>query len=476
VKEIVSANTAKSLSAGHADRVAANYAPPCDPHAEMAVLGAMMLGQEDANLEALPRLSPGDFYYPAHNAVYRAMGCLINKGQPVDIVTVKDELTRAGVLDKCGGVSFLMELGDFVPTTANIAHYQGIVADYSLRRSLIKVCGNIGASATSGEVTGRETLETLKKAVTRLDILSNRGRLQYATMEEVSAEAVEYLASGSMHGYRIGLPDIDNMLGGIRQSETTVIGAGPGTGKTALAIQWAVACAEAGAQTLFVSGEMPARGIYIRAAFAIADINAQELKKRSMTQEEADRYKKACRYLNSLPINIVDARTFGGPITATGIISLARRTAPRVVMVDYLQKITPDTTTDYGANRQAEVQAISKILSTGFVELDVAGLVLAQLNRQGQSSNTRPDMRALRESGAIEADANNIILLYEESKEEPQSLGMKYSPAVVGFNLDKQRDGVTGVGSFAFDKRFGRFAPIATATAEGGGYITNDKF
>lgn len=438
--------------------------PPSSPEAEMSVLGALLLGDKTAiGKVVVLGLTREDFYRDAHGRIYESMVNIAKAHSPIDIVTVKDELTRAGILDEIGGLSYLITLGEFVPTTANITHYAEIVREKAALRSLIENAGELAGRAFAGTETSRSLITEFSRRLQKIGEGGGAGA-SVVGIDIAITEAIENLVTKPGSGFPFGVKELDRLLQGLRPSEMTVLAARPGQGKTMAMCQQAVSAARTGARVTIASLEMPRADIAHRMTCQIAKIDMQAVRERGgkLTQSEAEGYKKAAEELLKLNITIFDTK--GAYLDIDTIIAMVEKEHQEgrcdLFFLDYLQKVPVKNSGLTGSNRERQVAYIATELSLLSLRLEIPVLALAQLRREEPGSNKPPTMSDLRESGQIEADANNIILLHQvdpDKSEWSESGVQSYTPATVNFVLEKQRSGATGLVKTVFQKRWGTF-------------------
>ncbi len=386
--------------------------PPCDLNAEQAVLGSVLLAPQ-ARREVGEILGVEDFYRPAHQAIYAASLTLMQGAQGVDVITVAAELERRGDLVRVGGPPYLHTLLAAVPTTANVAYYADIVAAKAVQRRMIEAGTRIvqmGYASDSDSITdtvsrARAELDKLSSAVVAGDVVE---------MAELVPEALAELEQPLAPGYPTGFVDLDDVLGGgLHPGTLTIIGARPGVGKSILCLQFAAGVAKAGYGALMFSLEMSRSELMGRFFADAATIELTRLHGHTLDDDDWRRLMAKTPTIAAWPLAVADIPRIG----LVGIAARARDRAatPRglaLVVVDYLQLVTPS---DPKATREQQVSALSRGLKLLARELNVPVVAAAQLNRgPEQRTDKRPVLSDLRESGAIEADADTVMLLHDE--------------------------------------------------------------
>ncbi len=433
--------------------------PPHDLQAEESLLGAMMLSKEAISIAATI-LGPDDFYKPAHGHVYDAICSLDIAGQPADPITVADELRRHDLLDIVGGLSALVDIQATTPATTNAGRYARIIEEHSLLRRLIGVSGEISEMAyghpedVSKAVDEAETLvfEISERRVTdsmvRIhDLLSdNLDRLE-ALVERGDA------ITGVPTGYR----DLDRILAGLQPNALYVVGARPAMGKSAFALGMAAhAALEANMPVLFFSLEMGNLELSQRMLCAEAQIDSTRIRTGNLNDADWDRISNAVGRLAEAPIWLDDNPS----LTVMELRAKARRLKSQVgslgmIVVDYLQLMTGRNSAE---SRQVEVSEMSRGLKVLARELGCPVVALSQLSRGLEMrADKRPTLADLRESGALEQDADVVMFLYRDEMYHPESPDRGMAEVIIA----KHRSGPTGKVNLAFREHLTRFDNMA---------------
>lgn len=435
--------------------------PPWSEDAEQAVLSAMLI-DPDAVLRAIEHVNDSMFYAERHRRIFRAMISIAEKGGVVDPFTLSDELQRRGELDGSGGKEYLGFLLDFVPTAANIEYHAAIVREKGILRKLIEVSTAIVADAFEAKLTARELLDAAESKIFQVsqaqtkDGFTRIKELLWPTMERIEALA----ASGqTVTGVGTGFKDLDEMTSGFQPADLIIVAARPSMGKTAFTLNIAQhAAIEDKVPVAFFSLEMSKESLVQRMLTSEARIDAQRLRKGMLRDDDITRLARAAGILSSAPVWIDD--TPG--ITILEMRSKARRLKAEsgigMVIVDYLQLMAGPAGVE---SRQQEVSQISRGLKALAKELNVPVVALSQLSRapeQRTGDNKRPQLSDLRESGAIEQDADLIMFLFRQefydgpTDKDGNSLEGK-AEVIVG----KQRNGPIGSVNLFFHKQYTRF-------------------
>lgn len=409
--------------------------PPHDIDAERSVLGALLI-DSDSIVKVVEFLIPEHFYRNSHEKIYESIRNLYEKREPADLITVPDELRRLKELDKIGGVAYLTDLVNSVPTAANIEHYARIIRDLAVRRNLIRAASTINELAFSDE----EVDQMLDDAEASLfNVSQDKIRQDFVPISEtleVTFERLDELSKtrGALRGVPTGLKGLDKMLSGLRDEELIILAARPSVGKSSLAINIGQHAATAHKKGVaFFSLEMGKESIVDRMISAQGDIDNWRIATGNLEAEDFEKYSIAAGELAEAPFFIDDT---------PGISVLEMRTKARRLMlehdidliaVDYLQLVK-------GRNLQSRVQEVSEIsqgLKNLARELKVPVLALSQLSRavEQRGGEKRPQLSDLRDSGSIEQDADVVIFLYrpdDEDRENHQLIVAKHRNGPTG--------------------------------------------
>jgi replicative DNA helicase len=435
--------------------------PPWSEDAEQAVLSAMLIDQ-DAVLRAVEHVNDSMFYAERHRRIFRAMVSIAEKGGVVDPLTLSDELLRRGELEGSGGKDYIGLLLDIVPTAANIEYHAAIVREKGILRRLIEVSTAIVSDAFEAKLTARELLDEAESKIFQVsqaqtkDGFTRIKELLWPTMERIEA-----LQAGgqTVTGVASGFKDLDEMTSGFQPADLIIVAARPSMGKTAFTLNIAQhAAIEDKVPVAFFSLEMSKESLVQRMLTSEARIDAQRLRKGMLRDDDFPRLARAAGILSGAPVWIDD--TPG--ISILEMRSKARRLKAEsgvgMVIVDYLQLMQGPAGVE---SRQQEVSQISRGLKALAKELNVPVIALSQLSRapeQRTGDNKRPQLSDLRESGAIEQDADLIMFLFRQefydgpTDKDGNSLEGK-AEVIVG----KQRNGPIGNVNLFFHKQYTRF-------------------
>jgi len=435
--------------------------PPQNLDAEESVLGAMMLspGAIGAVSEIL---DAGDFYRESHGKIYRAALALYARGEPVDAITLVDELEQRGELEGAGGRSRVHELAALVPASANAGHYARIVREMATLRGLIRVGSEI---ATLGWERVGEPADLVDRAEQIVFELSqSRVSTEFSHIEALLKESFEritalYEAGEEITGVPSGFRDVDRLTSGFQPGNLVIVAARPSMGKSAfgLCIGANIAIRHQVPVALFTL-EMSKAEVTQRLMCSEAKVESQRLRSGKLAPDDWPRLTAACDKLAKAPIYVDDT----GSITMMEIRSKARRLKSKeptlgLIIVDYLQLMTSGASVE---NRVQEVSQISRNLKILARDLDVPILAMSQLSRAvEQRHDKRPILSDLRESGSIEQDADLVAFIYRDEYYNDDSPDQGLAEVI----LAKHRNGPTGIEKLSFLKRYAKFADLAAA-------------
>jgi replicative DNA helicase len=449
--------------------------PPYSEDAEQAVLAAMLM-EQDAVMRAVELLDDTMFYREGHRRIFRAMVSITERGAVVDPLTLSDELSRRGELEASGGKEYVGFLVDAVPTAANVEYHARIVREKALLRRLIEVSTEIVGEAFEGRLQAAELLDEAEHKI--FQVSQQRGRDGFTRIKELlwpTMEKIEALQRGgkTITGVASGFIDLDEMTSGFQPSEMVIVAARPSMGKTAFVLNIAQHSAiENKVPIAFFSLEMSKESLVQRLLTSEARIDAQKLRKGMLRDDDFPRLARAAGILSSAPIWIDD--TPG--ITLLEMRSKARRLKADnglgMVIVDYLQLVQGPS----AENRQQEISTISRSLKALAKELAVPVIALSQLSRAPEQrtgdSKGRPQLSDLRESGAIEQDADLVMAIYRPEVYAERSPDGGPPTDKDGNSLEgraeiillKQRNGPIGTVNLHFHKAYTRFESYSART------------
>ena len=438
--------------------------PPFSPEAEASVLGGMLIDGE-AVARVVEFVDDSMFYREAHRRIYRAMVRLFERGGVIDVVTVSEALKEGAELENAGGLEYLASLLDAVPTAANIEYHARIVHDKAMLRRLIDAAHAIVRDVY--EPSGRPVDEVLDQAEqTVFRVSESRNREGFVWIKEVLWPTFEHIerlqeSQGGISGLAAGFADLDRMTTGFQAGDLVIVAGRPSMGKTSWALNVAQnAAIEHGVPVAIFSLEMSKEQLVQRFLCAEGRVNAQKLRRGRLEADEYQRLARAAAHLNAAPIWIDDSATGNVLEMKAKSRRLKADAELGLIVVDYIQLMSGATRTD---SRVQEVSEISRGLKAMARELEVPVIALSQLSRAPeQRPDRRPQLSDLRESGAIEQDADVVMFLYRPeyyyglTDKDGQSLEGKAELLVA-----KQRNGPTGTVNLYFHKDLTRFDSVA---------------
>lgn len=399
--------------------------PPHNLAAEVSVLGSILI-DEDAILQIAEIIKPEDFYEPSHRLIYEAMVNLFEKRQPIDAVTLTDQLKKNQNLTASGGPSAIAKLTNEVSTSSNITHYAQLVAEASMRRQLISMTSEVGELAFDESKETQDILDATEQKI--FAISQTQDRDAFVPIKDTLAESFERLDEmqrnpGSMRGIPTGLMDLDNILAGLNKSNLLILAARPGMGKTAFSLNVAQHIAVVEKKKVgFFSLEMSKEELVDRLLVSQADIDAWKLKTGRLDQQDFMKLSDAMGVLADAHIFIDDKPGMSIFEMRTKARRLAMEHGLDFLVVDYLQ-LAHGRTMD---NRVQEVAEISQGLKNIARELKIPVMALSQLSRAIESRGEKtPQLSDLRESGSIEQDADAVMFLYRKDDDIRESINLK---------------------------------------------------
>ncbi|EIF01180.1 replicative DNA helicase [Saccharomonospora glauca] len=436
--------------------------PPQDTAAEQSVLGGMLLSK-DAIADVIEVLRPGDFYRPAHQAVYDCILDLYGRGEPADPITVSAELERRGELARVGGAPYLHTLIATVPTAANAGYYAKIVAEKAILRRLVEAGTRIvqygyGADGDGGDVN--EVVDRAQAAI--YEVTERRTSEDYVALEELlqpTMDEIDAIASrgGTAQGIPTGFADLDEVTNGLHPGQMIIIAARPGVGKSTLGLDFARSCSiKHGMTSVIFSLEMSRTEIVMRMLSAEAKIRLADMRGGRMSDDDWTRLARRMSEISEAPLFIDDSPN----LTMMEIRAKARRLKQRndlkLIVVDYMQLMTSGKRVE---SRQQEVSEFSRQLKLLAKELEVPVVAISQLNRgPEQRTDKRPMLADLRESGSLEQDADMVLLIHRPDaweRDDPRA-------GEADLILAKHRAGPTSTISVAHQLHYSRFTDLAT--------------
>ncbi|MGI6142982.1 MAG: replicative DNA helicase [bacterium] len=432
--------------------------PPFSLEAEQSVLGAMFLERE-AVLVAAEILQPEDFYRDAHRYIFEAILDLEERGRPADLVTVTETLRQQGRLDDVGGLAFVTTLAESVPTAANVEYYARIVEEKAILRRLIREATRIIQNSYEASTEAAAILDDAEQAILRISQYRNQsGFMAIKDLISAAYDRIEFLYQnkGGVTGIPTGFKDLDRLTAGLQPSDLIVVAARPSMGKTSFALNVALHVAlEAKIPVAIFSLEMSREQLIQRMLSSEAGIDGQRLRTGFLDEEDWLLLTTAMARLSEAPIFIDDTPS----ITVMDIRAKARRLVQErgqaLILLDYLQLVNSRRAFE---SRQQEITEISRGLKALARELQVPVVALSQLSRAvEQRQDKRPVLSDLRESGAIEQDADVVAFIYRDEYYNPDTEKKGIAEIIIG----KQRNGPTGLVQLAFLKDSMRFRDLS---------------
>ena len=443
--------------------------PPHSVEAEQAVLGGLLL--DNSTWDAIAdRLTAEDFYRRDHQQIFSAIAELAGRSEPADAVTLAEYLAAKGEAEDTGGLAYLAGLARETPTAANIRAYADIVRERSLLRHLIRVSGEIAASAYASE--GRPAKDLVDEAERLVFQIAEAGRRTgsgFVALKDILGETIDRLDmlhenQGQLTGISTGYTDLDRMTAGLQPGDLVIVAGRPSMGKTTFALNIGEnAAISAGVPVAVFSMEMSREQLSMRMISSLGRVDQSHLRTGMFGDEDWARINGAIAQMKTAPIYIDDS----GALTPTEVRARARRLSRErglgLIIVDYLQLMQVPGTKE---NRATEISEISRSLKALAKELRVPVIALSQLNRGvEQRTDKKPVMSDLRESGAIEQDADVIMLIYREEVYDQDTPRKGIADIIVA----KQRNGPTGEVHLTFLGKYTRFENMASGGYDYGG-------
>lgn len=472
---MISRNDTTSVrTVGPAMVVPPGRVPPHNIDAEMSLLGSMLLDRE-AIANILPVLGPDEshyFYRPDHEQLFLALIDMYDANRQIDLVTVQDEMQRQEMLERVGGVGYLVSLAESVPSAANAEHYARIVRDKGMMRDLIRCSGELAELGYAAHPSAEELLDLAEQklfAVTERRISRQANRLRdllTPLFQQIESRDESYLS-----GIATGFTELDELTSGFQKGDLIIVAGRPSMGKTALGLT--MADHMAGNDHLavaFFSMEMSNQQVAQRILCSRGKVDSHRFRRHMLDEEDINRLGHVCEELAKAPFFVDDTPGMTVLELRAKARRLARQHDVQAIFVDYLQLMRAS-----GAeSRQQEIAAISAGLKALGRELNVPIIAMAQLNRQAEGrEGHRPRMSDLRESGAIEQDADVVLLIHREEYYKPQQIDVQGIAEII---IAKQRNGPTDIVKLSFNRRLTRFDNLFQGSvAEADGYAPSEE-
>jgi replicative DNA helicase len=455
------------------DEVARLRVPPHSIEAEQSVLGGLLL-DNSAWDRAGDLLGDSDFYRFEHRQIYAAIGTLINATKPADVITVYEQLQSHGKGDECGGLAYLNALAQSVPSAANIRRYAEIVRERAVLRKLVAASDEIATAAFNPQ--GRAVSQILDEAegkIFRIGEEGSRSRQGFQSMDQLVVQLIDRVnelhenGAEEVTGVRTGFYDLDRMTAGLQPGDLVVLAARPSMGKTAFALNIGEHVAvQEGLPVVVFSMEMGAAQLALRLVGSLGRIDQQHLRTGALKDDEWGRLSEAVERLSKVSLYIDESPA----LSPSEVRARARRQARQcgklgLIIVDYMQLMSGSADSS-DENRATVLGEISRGLKGLAKELQCPVIALSQLNRSVETrTDKRPMMSDLRESGAIEQDADVIMFIY---RDEYYTKDACKEPGVAEIIIGKQRNGPTGTVKLTFLKPLTRFDNLAPGSGGGG--------
>ena len=434
--------------------------PPASVEAEQAVLGAMLLKPE-AVTTAAEELSADDFYRETHRLIYEAMMELKDRTEPVDLVTLTEQLKKADKLAKIGGIPALSLIANSVPTAANVHYHARIVHEKAQLRSLISAATEIAGAAYESADEVEDIMDNAEKRI--LAVSSGKRSKDFVPLQEILLDTLEqidarYNNKGSLTGLPTGFTELDHLTAGLQKSDLILVAARPSMGKTAFTLNIAAhVVLRAREPVAFFSLEMSKEQLVQRLLCSEGRIDSQRLRVGELEEKEWGDLIDTANRLSAAPLYIDDTPS----ITVMELRSKARRLKAEhglsLIVIDYLQ-LMQGRASKNGDNRQQEISEISRSLKALARELNVPVIALSQLSRSVESRQVkRPMLSDLRESGSLEQDADIVMFLYREDYYDPETENKNITEVIIA----KHRNGPVDTVDLTFLKQFTKFGNLS---------------
>ena len=432
-----------------------NKVPPHDAEAEQAVLSSMFIDREAVSV-AMEVLKGDDFYRPDNRAVFEAALELFAKGEPIDIITVKNRLEEKGIFEQVGGIGYISQIAASVGSSVNIRNYAKIVKDKAVLRTLIKTTGEITQQCYDGKESINHILDNAEQGI--FNIMEGRSSSGIFHIKDVAVSAFEriediYKNKGKLTGVPSGFADFDAKTAGLQPSDLILLAARPSMGKTAFALNIAQnAAIRANVPVAIFSLEMSKEQLVNRMLCSEAMIDAQKLRTGELNEDDWPKLIQAIGPLSQADIYIDDTPGVSPMDIRAKCRKLKLEKGVGLILIDYLQLMSSDSKTD---SRQQEISEISRSLKAIAREMNAPVVALSQLSRACESrTDHRPMLSDLRESGAIEQDADVVAFLYRDEYYFPDTEKKNQAELIIA----KQRNGPTGTVDLMWLGQYTKFA------------------
>ncbi|GGZ14797.1 replicative DNA helicase [Echinicola pacifica] len=417
--------------------------PPQAIDLEEAVLGALML-EKEAITAVVDILKPDSFYKDAHKEIYDAILLLFNESEPIDMLTVTNKLRKTGKLEVSGGAYYITELTTKISSAANIEYHARIITEMAMKRHMIRICSEIQKEAYEDTTDVFELLDTMEQSL--FEISENNIRKNYADMKSIMREAIAELEgkkdlTDGLTGVPSGFTALDRVTSGWQKSDLVIIAARPAMGKTAFVLSvLRNAAVDHSRPVAIFSLEMSAIQLVNRLISSEAELDSEKIKKGNLADYEWEQLIHKTNKLSSAPLFVDDTPALSILELRAKCRRLKAQSDIQMIVVDYLQLMSGDSKSSASGNREQEISSISRALKKIAKELEVPVIALSQLSRavETRGGDKRPQLSDLRESGAIEQDADIVMFLYR--------------PEYYGINEDEDGNSTLGTGEVIIAK------------------------
>src|SRR5262245_60543141 len=442
---------------------------PHNLEAEKCVLGAILINNQAFN-QAAEVIDAQDFFRDAHRRIFEKMVGLTDRSQPVDLVTLKDELARSGDLDEIGGPAYITALTDGVPRSANVEYYAKIVKEKSTLRRLIQSANDVLSRAYDAEEDADDLLDEAERSI--FQIAEHRlraGFVPLSALVDSGYQLIEQLQQhrGLVTGVPSGFEKLDEMTSGFQKSDLVIVAARPSMGKTSFVLNIALHCGVEAAKTVGIfSLEMSKEQLFLRMLTSEARVDAHRFRGGFLGEQDYARLVDAFAKLHEAKVYIDDTPSLGILEMRAKARRLKSEKGLDLLIVDYLQLMQGRGRFE---NRQQELAAISRAMKMLAKELNVPILALSQLSRAPEArGDHRPQLSDLRESGALEQDADVVLFIFREDMYTQDGERQPENDGTAEIIVGKQRNGPTGVARLAFIKQYTRFENLAPGSGYDG--------
>jgi|WetSurMetagenome_2_1015567.scaffolds.fasta_scaffold43289_5 replicative DNA helicase len=391
--------------------------PPQQIEAEQSVLGGLMLDSEDFD-EVLCIISGSEFYRDSHRNIFEAIKRIKTRNEACDLITVMDELDKASQLEASGGASYLASLTGISPGSKNVLAYCKIIKEKAVLRNLISLTSDVMLQSYDGRKTSQELIDLAEHGISRvsniLSVNSNHSCSIMQSSKEFLTNLEARIANGrNISGHRTGFPDLDQYLSGWCSEDYVILAARPSIGKTALACSFARSMARSGRKVAFVSMEMGKR-VTDRMAAQESGVNLLKIRSGDLDNKEQGRVLGAVGKISQMPIDIM----YASSPTETEIKQYIKRTKPDLAIIDYIGYCRCSEGGDSKVKRERQISIISSCFKSIARDYGIPVVALSQLNREIEKTTRPPKLSDLRDSGSLEQDADVVMFLHSESKED----------------------------------------------------------